>query len=168
MNALLQGKFWQSGQDAGRFLINTTLGFGGIFDIAARMNLPRHEEDLGQTLCRWRLPEGAYLVLPLVGPSTVRDLPGIPAGIFTSLLTFAELFVSDISLTVVAPLATLDAVNTRANLSTAIRLRDQALDPYIFTREAYLQRRLYLCYDGNPPLEDYYELDELDFEEPRH
>ena len=162
INNLLQGKFRQGGGDAGRFLVNTTLGFGGLFDIASRMNLPRHEEDLGQTLCKWGVPQGAYLVLPLLGPSTVRDLPSIPANIFTSLLTLGQLFVADIGAAASVSLGALDVVNTRANLSSAIRIRNQALDPYIFTREAYLQRRLYLCYDGNPPLENFDDLDELD------
>jgi phospholipid-binding lipoprotein MlaA len=162
INDLLQAKVLQGGKDAGRFLVNTTLGIGGLFDIASRMNLPRHEEDLGQTLCKWGVPQGAYIVLPLLGPSTVRDLPSIPANIFTSLLTLGELFVTDISVAAIVPLGALDVVNTRENLSSAIRIRNQALDPYIFTREAYLQRRVYLCYDGNPPLEDFDDLDDLD------
>lgn len=162
INNLLQGKFLEGGKDAGRFLVNTTMGIGGLFDIASRMNLPRHEEDLGQTLCRWGVPEGPFIMLPLLGPTTVRDLPTIPAGLFTSLLTFVEFFVTDLAVTTVIPLGAVNVVNTRANLSTAIRIRNQALDPYIFTREAYLQRRLYLCYDGNPPLEDFEDLDELD------
>lgn len=162
INTFLQGKIRQGGKDVGRFLVNTTLGIGGLFDIASRMNLPRHEEDLGQTLCKWGIPQGAYIVLPLLGPSTVRDLPSIPASIFTSLLTLGQLFISDISAAIIVPLGALDVVNTRSNLSSAIRIRNQALDPYIFTREAYLQRRLYLCYDGNPPLEDFNDLDELE------
>jgi phospholipid-binding lipoprotein MlaA len=162
VNDLLQAKFKQGSKDIGRFLINTTLGFGGIFDIASRMNLPLHEEDLGQTLCQWGVPEGEYLVLPFLGPSTVRALPDIPLSILTSLFTLANLFGVDIGAEVVVPLAALNAVDIRADLATAIRLRDQALDPYIFQREAYLQRREYLCYDGNPPLEEYEEFDDLD------
>jgi phospholipid-binding lipoprotein MlaA len=162
INVFLQGKIRQGGQDAGRFLVNTTLGIGGLFDIASRMNLPRHEEDLGQTLCTWGVPQGPYIVLPLLGPSTVRDLPSIPAGIATSLLTLGQLFISDIDVAVIVSLGALDVVNTRANLSSAVRLRNQALDPYIFLREAYLQRRRYLCYDGNPPLEDFNDLDEFE------
>lgn len=161
-NNLLQGKIVQGGQDMGRMLVNTTLGIGGLFDIASRMNLPRHEEDLGQTLCVWGVPEGAYLVLPLWGPTTVRDLAAIPGDILTSLLTFARLFVTDIGPAALASLGAFDALNTRTNLSGAIRIREQALDPYVFTREAYLQRRLYLCYDGDPPLEDFDEFDDFD------
>ncbi len=162
INDLLQAKIVQGGKDAGRFLVNTTLGIGGLFDIASRMNLPPNEEDLGQTLCKWGVPEGPYIVLPLLGPNTVRDLPSIPARFFTSLVTLGQLFLVDLSAAVVVPLSAVDVVNTRANLSSAIRIRDQALDPYVFTREAYLQRRLYLCYDGNPPLENLDDLDELD------
>lgn len=162
VNGLLQAKLKQGSKDFIRFFVNTTLGFGGIFDVASRMNLPPHEEDFGQTLCVWGVPEGEYLVLPFLGPSTVRDLPDIPLSILMSLFTLANLFGVDIGAEVVVPLVALNVIDTRANLASAIRLRDQALDPYIFQREAYLQRRQYLCYDGNPPLEEYEEFDEWD------
>lgn len=165
LNDLLQAKFAQGGKDTGRFLVNTTLGIGGLFDVASRMNLPRHEEDLGQTFCKWGVPQGAYIVLPLLGPSTVRDLPSIPASLLTSLLTLGQFFVSDLTAAVIVPLGAVNVVNTRSNLSSAIRIRNQALDPYIFTREAYLQRRLYLCYDGNPPLEDFDDLEEFELDQ---
>ena len=79
LNQVLQGKFVAAGQDTLRFAINTTLGWGGVLDVAAGAHLPEHEEDLGQTLGKWGVPPGPFLMLPLVGPSTVRDFPSVVA-----------------------------------------------------------------------------------------
>mgnify|MGYP003549156881 FL=1 len=79
LNQVLQGKFVAAGQDTLRFVINTTLGWGGVLDVAAGAHLPEHEEDLGQTLGKWGVPAGPFLMLPLVGPSTVRDFPSVVA-----------------------------------------------------------------------------------------
>ena len=76
---MLQGKFVAAGQDTLRFVINTTLGWGGVLDVAAGAHLPEHDEDLGQTLGKWGVPPGPFLMLPLVGPSTVRDFPSVVA-----------------------------------------------------------------------------------------
>jgi phospholipid-binding lipoprotein MlaA len=156
VNDLLQGKPEQFASDTGRFLVNSTIGVGGLFDPATSMGMPQHDEDTGQTLGTWGANEGAYLVLPLMGPNSVRDLPDSATSILLNPLTYLNAVVT-------LPLGVLNAVNTRANLLEASSIRDQAaLDPYTFVREAYRQQREYKIYDGNPPgdgFEDYVEGD---------
>lgn len=141
LNNLLQGKFRDSASDSGRFLVNSTVGIVGIFDIASRWGLERHNEDFGQTLGRWGVGAGPYLVVPLLGPRTVRDAA---AG-------FAESYTDPV-------LEGIDHVPTR-NQTMALRvidIRAQLLgtdelmtgDRYIFMRDAYLQRRQFLVNDG--------------------
>lgn len=154
VNQLLQGKFGLAVQDSMRFVVNSTLGIAGLFDVSTRFGLERHEEDFGQTLGVWGLGAGNFINLPLFGPSSVRDVPGIVVDAFTDVLTYASL--------PTLPLAALEIVNTRAELTDAIELRDQALDPYAFTREAYRQQREFLVHDGNPPLDVFDEEDEDD------
>ncbi len=147
-NDLLQGKFRQGLRDSARFLINSTAGIGGLFDPAARAGLVRNEEDLGQTFGTWGYGEGAYLVLPLRGPNSLRDAPDLVTSALLNPLFYAGSAVA-------LPLAAINAVNQRANLLEATRIRDEAaLDAYSFTREAYRQSRVYETYDGNPPAED--------------
>lgn len=144
-NDLLQGKFLQAIKDSGRFIANSTLGIGGLFDVATQMGLPENDEDLGQTFGVWGAGEGAYLTLPFLGPNSVRDAPDL----VTSTLLSPLFYVASVYL---IPVAALNVINTRANLLEATRVRDEAaLDPYVFTREAYRQQREYLIHDGNPP-----------------
>ena len=151
LNQLLQGKFELAIQDSMRFVFNSTLGIGGLFDVSAGFGLERHEEDFGQTLAVWGMEEGNFVNYPLLGPSTVRDTPGIVAGVLTDVLTYVALL----------PVALLEAVDTRASLDSAIQVRNEsAVDPYVFTREAYRQRRTFLIHDGNPPLDDFDDFDE--------
>lgn len=155
LNQLLQGKFEPAMEGTARFVFNTTLGIGGLFDVATGMGLEREEEDFGQTLAVWGTDDGNYIHYPLLGSSSARDTPGIVVGALTDVLTYVAAF----------PLALLEVVDTRANLASAARIRDKAaFDPYVFTREAYRQRRTFLVYDGNPPLDDFDEDDE-DLEE---
>jgi len=144
-NDLLQGKAMQFLSDTGRFVINSTLGLGGLFDPAKEMGLRAHDEDLGQTFGVWGAGEGAYLTIPLAGPSSFRDAPDIASSILLNPLTyFAGVFT--------IPVTLINGINTRANLLEATNIRDQAaLDPYTFVREAYRQQREYKIYDGNPP-----------------
>ncbi|MCH9669925.1 MAG: VacJ family lipoprotein [Gammaproteobacteria bacterium] len=152
VNEFLQGKVLDGFEGIMRFTINTTFGIGGLFDLATDMDLPARNEDFGQTLGVWGMEEIAYLELPLLGPSSVRDLPGFSG--FVSLLNFVN------SNALSFPLTALNIVNSRANLSSAIAVRDRsALDPYIFTREAYRQRRQFLIYDGDPPDEEFDKLE---------
>lgn len=147
LNDLLQGKVGDAMTDAGRFVINSTIGVAGLFDVASDMGLERNDEDFGQTLGVWGVDEGAYLVLPGRGPSSTRDVWDIPVGLLTDPFTYA-----DIGLVGLIPLNAMAVLDTRARLDSAIRIRNEsALDPYIFTREAYRQRRIDQIYDGNPP-----------------
>ena len=150
VNQLLQGKFERAMEDSARFVFNTTLGIGGLFDVSTGFGLERHEEDFGQTLAVWGMADGNYIHYPVLGPSSVRDTPGIIMGILTDALTYVAAL----------PLALLEIVDTRAALAGAAKIRDEsAFDPYVFTREAYRQRRTFLVYDGNPPLDDFGEDD---------
>jgi len=147
VNDLLQGRFQQSASDVGRFVVNSTIGVFGLFDVATPLGLKAHKEDAGLTLARWGVGRGPYLVLPFIGPDTLRNTPSLVLGIFTNVL----FYVGNSALTV--PLTIFDVLNTRANLSSSIRYVDEnALDPYVFTRDAYLQHRNYLLYGGHLPL----------------
>jgi len=144
-NDLLQGKGQQFLADTGRFVVNSTVGVGGLFDPATSMGLEQNSEDLGQTFGKWGAEEGAYLVLPLMGPSSYRDVASPVMGIFLNPLTY-------LAPVITIPAGAVNAINARANLLDASRIRDQAaLDPYTFVREAWRQQREYEIYDGNPP-----------------
>ncbi|MBE9516851.1 MAG: VacJ family lipoprotein [Proteobacteria bacterium] len=161
INDLLQGKLVNFTSDTGRFLINSSIGIGGLFDVATPMGLRQHKEDFGQTLGVWGLPDGPYLVLPFIGPKGVRDGFGWIGDLGTSPFTYAE------------PAAAawggyaLDVVDTRARMLGTKDVLDQAAsdDVYIFVREAYRQKRLGLVYDGNPPVENGAAEDDLLFGE---
>ena len=151
VNDLLQGKLQQSGQDAGRFVINTTIGFVGMFDAARDFGLPAHEEDFGQTLGVWGVGEGPYLVLPILGPRNIRDGVGWVADQFTYPLNYSD------NNAVIWGGRALDIVDTRARFLPSDKVLEQAAgdDKYLFVREAYRQRRRNLIYDGNPPKEEF-------------
>ena len=148
LNNLLQGKFGAAFSDIGRVLLNTTAGLLGIFDVATPAGLEKHDEDFGQTFGYWGVGDGPYLVLPFLGPRTTRDAVG----------TVVYLAVDPVS-NINPPrdrnqIAALRLVSDRANLLSASRiLAVAALDEYEFVRDAYLQRRRNLIYDGNPPRE---------------
>ena len=145
INDFLQGKTEQGLSDLGRFAVNSTVGLLGILDVATLMGLEAHNEDLGQTLGVWGAGEGPYLFVPLLGPHHLRDVGNIPMSIFTNPLYYAQSGIT-------SPLIALSIIEQRARLKSASRIRDEAaLDPYIFTREAYRQNRNYEIYDGNPP-----------------
>jgi phospholipid-binding lipoprotein MlaA len=147
-NNLLQGKPVEAVSDICRIAINTTIGVLGCFDVASKMGLEKHNEDFGQTLGRWGLGTGAYLVLPLLGPSSVRDAIGRVPDAYVDPANAA----GD-SVRVRNALFALETIDLRARLLDAERLLGvAALDKYRFTRDAYLQRRRSLVYDGNPPL----------------
>jgi phospholipid-binding lipoprotein MlaA len=149
VNDFLQGKFYQGVNDTARFVINSTLGLGGLFDVATDAGLPAHQEDFGQTLAVWGAGQGAYLYLPVRGPNSVRDAPDMVTSYFLNPLSY-------VTGAVLWPVTALNVVNMRANLLDETRIRDEAaVDAYSFTREAYIQRRQYLIFDGNPPTEGY-------------
>lgn len=149
-NHFLQGKV-QDGVEMGvRVLANTFFGLGGLLDPATEMGITRRTEDFGQTLGRWGLGPGPYLVLPFFGPSTLRDGTAFILDWQASPSKLGK------SATVNWGITTLEAINVRANLLGASKLLDDvALDRYTFLRQAYLARRLDLVYDGAPPMEPF-------------
>ncbi|KAF7599071.1 MAG: ABC transporter [Candidatus Dactylopiibacterium carminicum] len=149
VNNLLQGKPVDGGVDFGRFALNSTVGILGFFDVASEMELDKHEEDFGQTLGRWGVGSGPYLMLPFLGPSTVRDGFGKGADFLASPTQQIPGWQTRTGLTA------LGLINTRAQLLGAdAALEQAALDKYAYLRDFYLQRRLSQIYDGRPPRED--------------
>lgn len=145
-NNLLQGKPADTVTDWARFAFNTTLGLFGINDVASEMGLEKHDEDFGQTLGRWGLDEGAYLVWPFLGSSSVRDTIGLLPD------AYVDPVVNHRPKGVRGFMVVTRAVSKRADLLDASRiLEEAALDKYVFQRDAYLQRRRNQVYDGNPP-----------------
>ncbi|MCV6605694.1 MAG: VacJ family lipoprotein [Porticoccaceae bacterium] len=141
-NDLLQGKFKQAANDTGRLLVNTTIGVGGLFEVADSMGLKKSEgEDLGQTLASWGVPAGPYVVVPFFGPSTLRDLP---AGAVDSLAFDVVRYEDNISLR--NSVYGLRVIDTRSQLLDSEELITG--DRYTFIKDAYLQRREYLVNDG--------------------
>lgn len=144
LNDFLQGKVAQGVDDLMRLLINSSFGLFGLLDVATPAGLPAHSEDFGQTLAVWGAGDGPYLVLPFFGPSTVRDTAGLAVDFQTDLLTHHPEVRERNALWGVK------AVDKRANLLSAGRILDQAaVDPYSFTREAYLQKRDSQISDGH-------------------
>jgi len=149
LNGFLQGKGAQGSQDFLRFLINTIFGIGGLVDVATSMGLERHDEDFGQTLATWGVSQGAYVVYPLLGPNSLRNTPDFITSTATNPLFWAGLVVAPY---VTIPITALNYVDKRAQLLEASTMRDElALDPYVFTREAWKQNREFNIHDGHPP-----------------
>ena len=152
LNDVLQAKFEQSGRDTGRFIMNSTLGLGGLFDIAKTVGLEQNDEDLEQTLAVWGVPQGSYLVLPLLGPITTRGVPGAVFDAAANPATYIGV-----------PIQVISLINTRANAEGALQFIDEAsLDPYVFTRESFLQWRTHLATDGKTDASS--DLDNIDAE----
>ena len=148
INHFLQGKVGDGFQQTGRFLLNSTAGFGGLLDVATSAGLEQKDEDFGQTLAVWGVPDGPYVVVPFLGPRTLRDATMIPLNILADLLIHYE------DSSVRDKIYFVRLVDLRARLLSAELLTKDAYDPYITLREAYLQRRRYLIYDGDPPEDD--------------
>ncbi len=152
-NDLLQARPSEALGSTGRFLINLTVGVGGIFDPATRLGLPLQPTDFGITLARWGTPEGDFLMLPLLGPSTLRDVWHYPVDGYyfdplsiiarTHYFNYGQYYLPQV----------LYVVSMRSQLIDAEGFLQSAYDPYAFLRDAYRQRRLYMLYDGNPPAE---------------
>ncbi|MDX8398456.1 MAG: VacJ family lipoprotein [Mariprofundaceae bacterium] len=149
LNDFLQGKPGQGFEDFARFVINSTIGFAGLADVASSMGLEKHDEDFGQTLAVWGVDQGAYIVYPFLGPNSVRKTPDFITATATDPLFWLSLATVP-QLTI--PLTALKYIDKRSRLMEASNMRDElALDPYVFTREAWRGNREYLIYDGNPP-----------------
>jgi len=150
VNNLLQGKVSEAFDDWTRFILNTTVGLVGIHDVATDLGLEKHNEDFGQTFGRWGAGTGPYLVLPIFGSSNLRDGVGLAADMYADPLS--EVRPIDLRNSAIAT----RVVQTRADLLGASRvLGEAALDRYVFQRDAYLQRRRSLVYDGRPPREKF-------------
>jgi len=145
INDLLQGKFLQAGRDTSRFVINTTLGFLGLNDVATHLDLPKNREDFGQTLAVWGVPSGPYLVLPFLGPSNLRDTAGLVPQMF-----YADP-VNDMNSPESTYTGVVRLVDGRSRLLGADDILDVQPDKYLFLRQGYRQRRENLIYDGNSP-----------------
>jgi phospholipid-binding lipoprotein MlaA len=147
VNQFLQGNIKDGASDTARLVVNTSLGLGGLFDPATPMGLDRHGADFGQTLGKWGAHSGPYLMLPLLGPSTVRDGIGlVPDWLLLHEIETVKLFRNNGY--VEWSLFAVSLVNLRAQLLDVDRLLDSAYDPYAFVRSAYLQRRDYLINGG--------------------
>jgi phospholipid-binding lipoprotein MlaA len=150
LNDVLQGKFEQSASDTGRFLTNTTIGLVGLVDVASDLGMQNNIEDFGQTLAVWGVDEGAYLVLPIMGPTTIRDGSAVIVDKAANPGTY------------VPGTGIIEGINDRANADGALNFIDEAaLDPYVFTRESFLQYRRNLINDGKGDANSY----ELDLDE---
>jgi phospholipid-binding lipoprotein MlaA len=164
VNNVLQGKVREGLSDSVRFALNFTLGWGGFFDPATAAGLAKHNEDFGQTLGVWGVPPGPYLMLPLLGPHTVRSAVG-----FFTLDRQTRVLRYDKDTRRRHAILALNVVRIRANLLFLNEQLDRSYDPYVFVRDAILQRQRFLRYDGRPPetgqsLDDD-GFDDLDFEE---
>ena len=151
LNDVLQGKGKQAANDTGRFLVNSTVGLAGLFDVAQHMGMKASDgEDFGQTLAVWGVDQGPYIVLPFLGPSTLRDGLATPVNVYSDPRTYIDHIPTRNTVTGVSLL------NTRANLLDLER--HITGDRYTFIRDAYLQRRQFLINDGE--VEDDFGLDD--------
>ena len=153
VNASLQAKPSAAAISAGRFLVNSTLGIFGLFDVASKIGLAEQQEDFNQTLAVWGVGHGAYLMLPALGPSTVRGTAG---GVVDNLYFPLGLLNTPLALT----RAAISALDAREQLMSLEQMLDESLDPYAFVKESYFQRDQFKIYDGNPPQQEEPEVDE--------
>ncbi len=153
INNVLQFKLGDASSDLGRLIVNSTLGLAGFFDPASAMGLEKHDEDFGQTLATWGVGSGPYVMLPFLGPSTLRDTAGMPADNYMDPVSHLDHEMTRYSLGAYRLLI------KRASLLELEEQLERALDEYSFVRDAYLQNRRYKVYDGNLPLEDDFECD---------
>ena len=142
VNDVLQLKLDHAVEDVVRLLVNTTVGIAGLWDPASKMGIPRNDEDFGQTLGRWGVPSGPYIMLPFLGPSTVRDTPGVAVDMFTDGSHYIEEDKVRLSL------LGLEVIDRRVELLALDATLASTYDPYAFVRNAYLQRREYKIKDG--------------------
>lgn len=146
VNNFLQGKPRQGFSDAARIALNTTVGWLGLFDPATDVGLAKHNEDFGQTLGVWGLPPGPYVMLPILGPQTVRSTVG-----FFTVDRQTRVLRYDKNTRRRYALLALNIIRIRANLRFLNKQLDRSYDPYVFVRDAILQRQRFLRYDGRPP-----------------
>lgn len=145
LNDLLQGRIGQTFKDSARFVLNSTVGLAGWFDVARHLDLPQHDADLGETLAHWGVPAGPYVVIPFLGPSDLRDglslYPDYHANPLTNNMQARYRNAGTLT----------NAIDTRAGLLDLDSTLDSAFDPYTFVRDAWIQHRRFQLYNGNPP-----------------
>lgn len=153
LNNVLQGKLQAACEDVTRFALNTTAGLAGCFDVATKVGLPNHKEDLGQTLAVWGVPSGPYVMLPLLGPSNVRDGLARIGQMAMNAPVDRNLISTDIDhIPTRNTLLGMSLIQTRAELLPATdALKKMGVDEYAFVRDASINRRQNQVYDGNPP-----------------
>ena len=145
INHFLQGKIGSGFRQTGRFVMNTTFGIGGLMDVATDAGIDREIEDFGQTLAVWGVPDGPFVIVPFLIPTTLRDALMIPLNLLADpLLHYDNSSVRD-------KIYLVRLIDARQQLFSAEKLLEGAYDPYIRLRESVLQRRRYLIYDGDPP-----------------
>lgn len=148
-NGVLQLNLKQASSDFGRLLINSTLGLAGIFDVAKYMGMPKHQEDFGQTLAVWGVPEGPYIMVPILGARTLRSLAGQPFDSAVTGATLGTMGVTEPEYTVAYE--AIKFINKRKKLlALEEQLRSSGVDPYIGVRENYLEKRALLISNGKP------------------
>lgn len=153
LNGLLQGKPGNAAVSAGRFLVNSTIGMLGLFDVASQIGLATAEEDFNQTMAVWGIGDGAFLMLPGRGPTTIRDTTGslidglyFPLALLNTPLTISRFAIN--------------ALDSREQLMNVEQMLEDSLDPYSFVKESYYQRQEFKIFDGNPPQPKQEELDD--------
>jgi len=161
VNNFLQGKFRRGFSETGRFLANSTWGILGLVDVGADLGLETYRENFGQTLAVWGVPSGPYVVVPILGPRTLRGAVTIPL----AFLTDPSFYIDDDATK--WSLYAIRTVDLRARLFTMDAMLDGSYDRYLTIRESYLQNRRFLIFDGDPPEEDdfYDDFYDEDFEE---
>jgi phospholipid-binding lipoprotein MlaA len=165
VNQFLQGKWVLGFRDTGRFLLNSTLGVAGIFDVATPLGLEKNDEDFGQTLAFWGVSSGPFINLPLLGPSSMRDAPARAFDWLTNPLQYTEIpWEAEWGQRVIA------VVHQRSELLPLDETLQRTYDPYAFIRDAWTQQREFNVYDGNPPpetLEDVMEEEGMEEAQPQ-
>ena len=152
VNNFLQGDGGEGFSETGRFLVNSTLGVGGLFDVATRMGFEKFPEDFGQTLAVWGVPSGPYVIVPFFGPQTLRDALALPVDFLADPLLYYEH--DRIRYSIFA----LRSIDLRARFLSVEKFVKDSYDPYIAVRESYLQNREFEIHDGDPPVdEDFYD-----------
>ena len=162
INQFLQGKPGKGFRDTGRFLVNTTVGIGGLLDVATSLGLESNDEDFGQTLAVWGVGSGPFINLPLFGPSSLRDAPSRIVDYFLDPLTYVDLDTG-----AELGIRALDLLNARTELLSVDSTLQSTFDPYVFVRDAWAQQREFEIFDGNPPPETLEDLEEEAAEEQK-
>lgn len=148
-NNVLQFKLKDGGSDFARFIINTSVGIAGIFDVGTMLDLPKHDEDFDQTLGVWGVPVGSYMVLPFIGPSSARGVAGLIGDAIFSPFTYTFLLSGGAVTVISMGSGVLDITDTRAGLLTTEKIvKEAAIDRYQFIKSSYLQRRAFMVNDG--------------------